>query len=59
MTRPTFIDLNPNEYNQGMRYCPFMVNLDLMEVVILLMVHLIEYKFKIQDVNTRCKFKCF
>ena len=26
MAGPTFIDLNPNEYNQGFRYYPFMVN---------------------------------
>ena len=25
---PTLIDLNYNEYNQGLRYYPFMVNLD-------------------------------
>ena len=24
MSRPTFIDLNPDDYNQGFRYCPFM-----------------------------------
>ena len=28
MTRPTLIDLNPDENNQGLRYYPFMVNLD-------------------------------
>ena len=28
MTRPTLIDLNPDEYNQGLRYYPFMVNLE-------------------------------
>ena len=28
MTRPTLIDFNPDEYNQGLRYYPFMVNLD-------------------------------
>ena len=26
--RPSLIDVNPNEYNQGLRYNPFMVNLD-------------------------------
>ena len=28
MTRPTLIDLNPDENNQGLHYYPFMVNLD-------------------------------
>ena len=28
MTRPTLIDLNPNEYNQGMRYYPFTINVN-------------------------------
>ena len=28
MTWATGIDLNPNEYNQGLRYYPFIVNLD-------------------------------
>ena len=28
MTRSTLIDLNDDEYNQGLRYYPFMVNLD-------------------------------
>ena len=28
MTRPTLIDLNPDEYNQALRYYPFMVKLD-------------------------------
>ena len=28
MTRQTLIDLNPDEYNQGWRYYPFMVNFD-------------------------------
>ena len=28
MTRPTLIDLNPDEYNHGLRYYAFMVNLD-------------------------------
>ena len=27
MTRPTLIDLNSDEYNQGLCYYPFMVNL--------------------------------
>ena len=27
MTRPTLTNLNINEYNQGLRYHPFMVNL--------------------------------
>ena len=29
MARPALIDLNPNEYNQGLRYYPFEVNLDI------------------------------
>ena len=28
MTRPNLIHLNPDEYNQELRYYPFMVNLD-------------------------------
>ena len=28
MTWPTLIDLNPTKYNQGLRYYPFIVNLD-------------------------------
>ena len=28
MTRPALIDLNPNEFNQGLRFYIFMVNLD-------------------------------
>ena len=28
MTRPTLIDLNPDECNQGWCYYPFLVNLD-------------------------------
>ena len=28
MTRPTLIKLNLDEYNQELRYYPFMVNLD-------------------------------
>ena len=28
MTRPAPIDLNSDEYNQELRYYPFMVNLD-------------------------------
>ena len=28
MTRPTLIDLNPDENNQGLRYYQFIVNLD-------------------------------
>ena len=28
MTRPTLIDLNHDEYNQGLRYYPFMINLE-------------------------------
>ena len=28
ITQPTLIELNPYKYNQGLRYYPFMVNLD-------------------------------
>lgn len=28
MTRPTLIDSNPDEYNQGLHCYPFIVNLD-------------------------------
>ena len=28
MTRPTVIDLNQHEHNQGLRYYPFMISLD-------------------------------
>ena len=28
MARPTLIDLTPDEYNQGLSYCPFIVNLE-------------------------------
>ena len=28
MTRPTLINLYPNEYSKGFHYCPFTVNLD-------------------------------
>ena len=28
ITKPTFIDLNPDKYNQGLCNYPFMVNLD-------------------------------
>ena len=27
-TQPTIINLHPNEYTQGLRYCPFAINLD-------------------------------
>ena len=28
MNRPILIDLNPDEYNRGLHYYPFIVNLD-------------------------------
>ena len=28
MTRPCLVDLNPDEYSQGLSYNPFMVKLD-------------------------------
>ena len=48
MNRSTLINLNPNEYNQRFHYYPLMINLDtdVMEVVIFLMVHSIEYVFQ-------------
>ena len=27
-TQPTLVNLHPNEYTEGLRYCPFAVNLD-------------------------------
>ena len=35
MTHPTLINLNPNEYSQGLRYCPFAVNLNRCTEIIL------------------------
>ena len=29
MTRPSLTDLNPDKYNQGLRYCQFIINLDI------------------------------
>ena len=47
MTRPNLIHLNPDEYNQELRYHPFMVNLNrCMEVVVLLMIYPVEYLFQ-------------
>ena len=28
MIRPTLIGLNPDEYNHGLHYCPFIITLD-------------------------------
>ena len=33
MTRTTLIDLNPDEYNHGLRYYPFIVNVDRCNVI--------------------------
>ena len=41
----TPIDLNPNE----LHYYPFMISLDVMEVVWLLIVPLVEYVFRIKQ----------
>ena len=49
MHQPTIINLHPNEYNQGLHYYPFAVNLDVLEVVMFLMVYLIEYVFQIKQ----------
>ena len=47
MTRPTLIDINPDEYNQGFSYHPStVIETDLIEAVILLMIHLVEYMFQ-------------
>ena len=47
MIRSTLIDLNPDEYNQGLCYYAFLINLDNgMEVLILLMIHSVEYVFQ-------------
>ena len=43
MTRPAVTDLYSDEQNQGLRYYPFMVNLDVMEVVIVLMIDRVKY----------------
>ena len=54
---PTLIELNPYKYNQGLRYYPFMVNLDrLMKVVTLLAIH---PKNMCPKQNRRCKIKHF
>ena len=47
LTQPTPINLNPNEYIEGLCYHPFVVSLDrCMEVVILLMIYPINYVFQ-------------
>ena len=43
MTRLTLVDLDPDEYNQGFCYYPFIVKLDGMPVVIHSMIHPMEY----------------
>ena len=46
LPRPTLIDLNPIELN----YYPFMITLEnVMEVVILLIIYLQKYVFKIKQ----------
>ena len=47
MTRPTLINLNPDEYNQELCYYPFLVSLNKCnEVVVLLLIHPTEYGFQ-------------
>ena len=47
MTRMNLIELNSDEWNQGLSYYPFMANLDnAIGVVILLMIHPVEYVFQ-------------
>ena len=47
MTRPTLTDVNPDECNQGVSCHPStVIETDLIEVVILLMIHLVEYMFQ-------------
>ena len=48
-TRSFFADLNPDEYNERLGHFPFMVNLDVMELEILLMKYLVEYVFEIKQ----------
>ena len=49
MTRSIIADLNPDEYNERLGHFPFMVNLDVIEVEILLMNYLVEYVFEIKQ----------
>ena len=49
MTRSILADLNPDEYNERLGHFPFMVNLDVIEVEILLMNYLVEYVFEIKQ----------
>ena len=52
VTEPTIINLHPNVYTQGLCYYPFVFNLDVSEVVILLMTCLKRYVFQAkQDLN--------
>ena len=44
--RLTLIDMNPDELSQGLRYHPFIVGLDVVEVVILLLIHHVECVFQ-------------
>ena len=48
MIEPNSINLNPNEYTQGLSYYPFAVNFNnsLTVLLILLMIYLIEYVFQ-------------
>ena len=47
MIQPALINIHPNEYSQELHYCPFEVNLDVLEVVTLLMTCSIKSKHKI------------
>ena len=49
MIQPTLINLHLNEYSQELRYYPFAVKLDALEVVILWMIYLIKYVFQIEQ----------
>ena len=45
LARPMLIDFNPDELSQGLHHYPFMVSLDVIEIVILLMIHQVSYMF--------------
>ena len=47
ITQPTLVKLHPNQYSQEFHYYPFVVKLDVLEVVIPLRAFLIKYVFQI------------
>ena len=49
IARPTITDLKSYEHNQGLRHYPFMVSLDVTEVVMLLMIHQVEYVLRMKQ----------